>query len=142
MPSTINYQTALIYTMVVAAVADRKLLDSELINISELVHILPIFKNFDKTTLIRVTGDCAAMLDQEDGLDAVVGLIKEALPKKLHETAYALACDIVAVDGVAAQEELRWLEILRDQLEISHLHAVAIEHSSRARYARISPEKH
>lgn len=137
MKSTISYQTALIYAMIVAAVADRKLKDTELFNISELTRILPIFKGYDQQQLSRAAGDCTSLLDQEDGLDAVIGLIKEALPKELHETAYALACDIIAVDGIAKQEELRWLEILRDQLGISDLHAVAIERGSRARYIRI-----
>ena len=35
---------------------------------------------------------------KEDGLDAVFGLIKEAL-QNYNETAYALACDIAATDG-------------------------------------------
>ncbi len=116
MSSTISYQTALIYAMVVAALADRKLLPSELVSLKELVHILPIFKGYNVTKLSRIAGDCAAILEQEDGLDAVIGLIKEALPIKLRDTAYALACDIVAVDGTAAQEELEWLAILRDRL--------------------------
>jgi len=141
MSSTISYQTALIYAMAVAALADRKLMDSELINISEIVHILPIFKDFDRKNLARTVGDCAEILDQEDGLAAVVGLIKEALPEKLHETAYALACDIVSVDGIAEQEELVWLKILRAELNISRLHAAAIERGSRARYMRPPKEE-
>ena len=136
--STISYQTALIYAIVVAAVADGKLMDSELANINEMVRILPVFKGFDVEKLPHTAGDCTAMLDQEDGLDAVMGLIKEALPEKLYETAYALACDIVAVDGVAEQEELRWLEMLRNHLQISNLHAAAIERGTRARYARLN----
>lgn len=136
MSSTISCQTALIYAMVVAALADRKLMDSELLNLKELVHILPIFKDFDKEKLTRIAGDCTAILEQEDGLDAIIGLVKEALPQKLHDTAYALACDIIAVDGDATQEELRWLEMLRNQLEISSLHAAAIELGSRVRYVR------
>lgn len=137
MESIISYQTALIYAMVIAAMADQKVMDTELLNIREIVRTLPVFNDYDVKKLTRVAGDCAALLDQEDGLDAVIGLIKEALPEKLRETAYALACDIVAVDGKAEQEELRWLELLRHQLNISRLHAAAIERSSRARYARM-----
>lgn len=132
----INYQTALIYSMVIAAVADEELLDSELVNITEIVRTLPIFKGYDLKKLTIAAGDCASMLDQEDGLDAVIGLIKDALPEKLRETAYALACDIVAVDGTAEQEELRWLELMRHELNISRLNAAAIERGSRAHYAR------
>lgn len=136
MESTINYQTALIYVMTIAALADGKLKDSELLSISELVKTLPVFHNYNYDKLQRAVGDCSALLDQNDGLDAVLGLIKEALPEKLVETAYAIACDVVAVDGSAAQEELRWLELLRHKLNISRLHAAAIERGSKARYAR------
>jgi tellurite resistance protein len=136
MESTISYQTALVYIMVVAAVADGKLKDSELFNIEELIKILPIFHGYHHDKLLRAAGDCSALLDQEDGLDAVIGLVKEALPENLRETAYALACDIVAADGSAMQEELRWLELVRDQLGILRLHAAAIERGARARYMR------
>jgi tellurite resistance protein len=136
MSSIISYQNGLIYAMVIAAVADGELKDNELLMISEIVKTLPVFQGFDMARLSRVTGDCAAMLDQEDGIDAALGLIKEALPSKLHETAYALACDVVAVDGNAAQEELRWLDMLAEGLHISQLHVIAIKHAARARYMR------
>ena len=61
-------------------------------------------------------------------------MIKSALPAKLRETAYAIACDLVASDGEASQEELRVLELLRDRLNIEQLIAAAIERSARARF--------
>jgi tellurite resistance protein len=136
MSSVINHQTALVYVMVIAALADGKLKDSELFNITELVKTLPIFHGCNHDKLLRAIGDCSALLDQTEGLEAVIGLIKEALPESLCETAYAVACDVVAADGSAAQEELRWLELLRHRLNISRLHAAAIERGSKARYAR------
>jgi len=122
--------------MVIAAVADAELRNNELLAINEIVKTLPIFHGFDYERLTRVTGDCAAMLDEEDGIDAALGLIKEALPARLHETAYALACEIVAVDGNAAQEELRWLELLAKELHVNKLSAAAIQHTVRTRYIR------
>lgn len=136
MTSTISYQTALIYTMVVAAVADGELKDSELVTINETVKSLPIFHGYNYEKLTRVTGDCAAMLDQEEGIDAVLGLIKEALPAKLTETAFALACCVIAADGNASQEELQWLELLAKELHVSQLSVAAIEHAVRAFYIR------
>lgn len=134
--STINYQTALVYVMVIAAFADSKLKDSELNNIVEIINTLPIFRGYCIETIKRAIGDCRFMLDQEDGLDAVLGLVKEALPENLRETAYTLACDVIAADGSAEQEELRWLALLANQLSISKLHAAALERGSRARYMR------
>jgi hypothetical protein len=63
--------------------------------------------------------------------------IREGLPAKLHETAYAIACDLVASDGEATQEELRVLELIRDRLHIERLVAVAIERASRARFQTV-----
>lgn len=134
--STISSQTALVYVMVIAALADGELKDSELHDIAETVKTLPVFHGFDGNKLKLVVGDCVSMLDQEDGIDAVLGLVKEALPEKFKDTAYALACDIVAVDGSLATEELEWLKLLRDGLHVSELHAAAIECAAHARYMR------
>lgn len=56
-----------------------------------------------------------------------------ALPPELRETGYAVACEVVAVDGFASQEELRLLELLRNKLDLSRLHTAAIELGVRAR---------
>jgi hypothetical protein len=39
------------------------------------------------------------LFEDEDGLDALFGLVREALPERLYETAYAIACDVAAADG-------------------------------------------
>ena len=55
----------------------------------------------------------------------------------LRDTAYAFACEIVAADGHASQEELQFLEVLSYDLEIDPLAAAAIQRGARARHARI-----
>ena len=47
-----------------------------------------------------------------------------------------VACDVVAVNGIATQEELRFLEMLRHELAVDRLTAAAVERGSAARYAR------
>ena len=42
---------------------------------------------------------------------------RRRLPANLRETAYAIACDLVAADGEATQEELRVLELMRHRLK-------------------------
>jgi len=54
--------------------------------------------------------------------------------RQLHETAYALACDVAAADTHLGQQELRLLEEIRYELELDRLHAAAIERGARARY--------
>ena len=71
------------------------------------------------------------------GLDACLNLIREWLPEELTTTAYVLACDVVAADGKAQQEELRLLELIRHRLDVDRLTAAAIERSARARFATI-----
>jgi tellurite resistance protein len=78
--------------------------------------------------------DCADLIAKDDGLEVILAEIKEGLPGKLRETAYALACDVVAADGEATQEELRLLEIIRHRLGVDRLIAAAIERGARARF--------
>jgi len=136
--STITPQNALIYAMVIAAVADGKLKDSEIAAVDVAVRHLPIFRGYGIDAMQTAIGDCVALLDQDDGIDAVLGLVKEALPADWAETAYAFACDIIAVDGHGRQEELRWLEMLRHELGVERLHAAAIERGAGVRYKRLN----
>ncbi len=134
METTISHHTALIYTMVLLSAADSDMTDNELFTIGELVRTLPVFKNFDPEKLPKTAEDCADILAQDAGLEAVMGLIVEALPEKLRETAYALACDVAAADGSVRQEELRLLEYIRRYLGVGRLPAAAIERGARARH--------
>ena len=133
----IDHQTALIYVMVLASASDSDMTDAELRTIGEIVNFLPVFRGFDAGDLSAVAADCAKFLDDEDGLDRALNIVRAALPRKLCETAYALACDVVAVDGTAHQEELRMLEMIRHRLDVDRLNAAAIERGARARFARI-----
>ena len=76
----------------------------------------------------------AELLNDVDGLDAALEFVRDSLPKKLRETAYAISCDVVAADGVASQEELRLLEMIRHELDIDRLIAAGIERGARARH--------
>ena len=133
----INHHSALIYTMVLASAADREMTDNEIRRIGEIVTRLPVFADFDERRLAGTASECAGLLNSEDGLDNVLEIIREALPQKLRETAYAIACDIVAADAKASQEELRLLEMLAQSLEVDRLAAAAIERGARARHTKL-----
>ena len=128
---------ALIYTMVLCSAADREMSDTELLAIGEIVRHTPMFRAFDIESLPKTATACADRLAAEDGLESVMADIKQALPARLCESAYALACDVVAADGQASQEELRMLEMIRHRLDVSRLSAAAIEHGARARHSEI-----
>jgi tellurite resistance protein len=130
----LDAHTALIYTMVIVSAADRDMTDAELAIIGETVGHLPVFRGFDRGALTQILDDCAGLLNRENGIEEAFGQIKAALPAKLRETAYALACDVVAADGEATQEELIVLETIRHRLSIDRLIAAAIERGTRARF--------
>ena len=132
----ITTHSALIYAMVLSAAADGSVDDEELETISEIINVLPIFQDFEIGNFGQIAGSAIDLLSEADGLDAAVDQIKRTLPDTLGPTAYALACDVVAADGTATQEELRFLEILRHELNVDRLTAAAIERGSAARYAR------
>jgi tellurite resistance protein len=130
----LDHHSALIYTMVLASAADTAMTDAELRTIGDIVTHLPIFADYDNKHLTKTLATCADLLQSESGLDQALKDIKAALPPRLRETAYAIACDVVASDGEASQEELRFLEMLRDRLPIDRLVAGAIERAARARF--------
>lgn len=127
----------LIYTMVLVSAAERELPESELQMIGDIVGHLPVFRDFDRRSLAGLLNDCTDLLSGNGGLEKTLSAIKAALPTKLRETAYVIACDLVASDGEATQEELRILELIRDRLNIERLIAAAIERGARARFQTV-----
>lgn len=133
----VDPQSALIYTMVMVSASDSHMTDSELQTIGDIVKQLPVFSGFDSSKLTSTARDCAKSLAEDDGLDKTLELIAGSLPKHLHETAYALSCDVAAADGEASQEELRLLQLLRHRLKVGRLESAAIERGARARHAKL-----
>ena len=134
--ASIDHHTALIYVMVLVSAADSNMTNAELRSIGEEVQYLPIFRDFDRERLPKVASSCVDVLNGDNGLDEIFSLIEAALPQRLRETAYALACDVVAADGTATQDELRLLEMLRYRLDVERLVAAAIERGAQARHRR------
>jgi tellurite resistance protein len=130
----LDHHRALIYTMVIVSAADSDMPDAELRIIGDIVGDLPIFRDFDRDDLPKILNDCIELINRDNGLEETLKVIKAGLPAKLRETAYAIACDLVAVDGEATQEELRILELIRHRLNIDRLVAAAIERGARARF--------
>ena len=120
--------------MIAVSASDEDMRTAELAKIEAAVQLLPIFSSYDADRITHVTQVVFDLLEQEDGLDALFGLIRENLPDRLFETAYALACDVAAADGTLGETELRLLEEIRYELALDRLHAAAIERGARARH--------
>ena len=128
---------ALIHLMIVAASSDSAMTEKELTRIQALIGRLPVFEGFDKSRLTVVANACADKLNGPGGLDQVLDDAIAALPVKLQDTAYAVAVEIASVDLYLEQEELRFLEMLRDRLDLDRLTTAAIETAARARHRRM-----
>jgi len=133
MTEPLGHHEALIYTMVTMSAVDRTMTDAELARIGEIVSNLPIFAEYDGERLVQTSETCGEILGQGNGLQQVLQLIRSALPKKLRETAYAVALEVAAADLDVRPEETRFLEMLSDSLELDKLTTAAIERGIRAR---------
>ncbi len=138
MPASWSPQDALVAVMIAESASDEDISNSELMSITRIVDHMPIFAEYDSERIKTVSQTVFDLFEEEDGIDALFGLIKDALPEELNETAYAMACDVAAADGRLRQQELRFMEEIRYQLNIDRLHGAAIERGARARHKRIS----
>lgn len=132
--TAISHHAALVYVMVVVSASDGNMSERELQTIGAIVRMLPVFRGFDQHRLLTVSQECAAILQERDGLDAVLGLVKDAVPEHLRETAYWLALEVALSDPHVMFEEVRILERLRRTLEIDRLTAAALDRAAEARY--------
>ena len=135
----LNAPEALVLTMVLVSVADGSMTDREIGIMSGQVQTLQVFQNFTSGRLADVTNAAVTLLNEEDGLAHAGRLIRAALPSKLRETAYALACEVVAGGRGARSQSLDMLDFVREELRLDPLISAAIERGVRARHQRVDP---
>ena len=137
MEKPISHHEALVFAMVTMSAVDRTMSDAELRRIGELVDRLPVCNDFDAERLVGLAETCGEILQEDDGLDSVLSLIADCLPKHLYETAYARAVEVAAADLRIQKEELRLLAMMRDALDLEKLVVSAIERGAQARHRRL-----
>ena len=133
----LNPQEALVCTMVLVAATDGGITDREIGVMAGLVQTLPAFNGFSTEQLDAAMEATINLLREDEGLAHAGRLIRDALPARLRETAYALACEVIAGDGFAAQPTLQMLEFVLAELHLDPLVASAIERGTRARYRKV-----
>ena len=139
MPDTLaslSPQDALVAVMIAVSASDQQMKTPELMAIQRMVNHMPVFAAYDADRIRLIAQTVFDLFEEEDGLAALFGLIRDALPERLHETAYALACDVATADSTLKEVELRMLEEVREELQIDRLHAAAIEWGARVRHLR------
>lgn len=133
-PHPLSPQDCLVALMIAVSASDEDIRTAELMKIQTAVNNLPVFAAYDIDRMNSMAQLIFDLFEQEDGLDALFGLVRDNLPERLFETAYALSCDVAAADGTLQESELRILEEIRYELNIDRLHAAAIERGARARH--------
>jgi tellurite resistance protein len=133
---SLSPQDALVAVMIAVSASDEQIRTPELVAIQRIVNHMPVFAGYDTDRIRVIAQTVFDLFEEEDGLAALFGLIRDALPERLHETAYALACDVATADGTLREVELRMLEEVREELQIDRLHAAAIEWGARIRHLR------
>ena len=99
MTAVLSPQDALIAVMIATSKVDAKQSDAELLTIEAEINSLPAFADYDHSRIPGLNSLIAELFEEVDGIDALIGLVQQALPERFNETAYALACDIAAADG-------------------------------------------
>ena len=135
--SELDPQEALVCTMVLVAAAETGgITDQEIGVMATLVQILPILAGFSSDRLQHAANAAIRLLREEEGLAIAGRLIRESLPARLRETAYTLACEVVAASDTNSQAILEMLAFLGNELRLDRLVVAAIERGTRARYQR------
>lgn len=135
-PPSMSPPDALIAVMIAVSASDEQMRPAELVAIQRIVNHLPVFAGYDRDRISVIAQTVFDLFEEEDGIAALFGLIRDALPERLYETAYALGCDVASADGQLKEVELRMLEEVREELQIDRLHAAAIEWGARVRHLR------
>ena len=103
--------------------------------IIKIVEHLPIFKDYDVSRVKTIAETVYDIFEEEDGLDALFGLIKVSLPEHLRDS--LCISQMAAADGRLKEIELQLLREIRYELNIDRLHGAAIERGARARHLTI-----
>jgi tellurite resistance protein len=135
----IDAPEALVLTMVLVSAADGGITDREIGIMSGLVQTLPVFQDFTREQLADATERAAELLQDDDGLARAARLMRAALSPKLRETAYVLACEVVAGGEGSRRQSIDMLDFVRGELGLEQLVCAAIERGVRARYQRVDP---
>ncbi|TYC52900.1 Tellurite resistance protein TerB [Rhodobacterales bacterium] len=123
--------------MVVVSASDASMTDNELATIGDMIKMLPVFDGYDDNRIIPAAQRCGDILQEDNGLQLVLELVRDVLPPKLYDTAYALAVEVAAADLHVEKEELRILQLLRDRFGLDKLTVAAIERGAIARHRTV-----
>ena len=82
--ASLTPQDALVAIMIAISASDENIRTAELVKIQATVNHLPIFSDYDLSSLNTTSQMVFDLLEEEDGLDALFGLISYDRKQKLN----------------------------------------------------------
>ncbi|MDJ0702729.1 MAG: tellurite resistance TerB family protein [Leptolyngbyaceae cyanobacterium MO_188.B28] len=101
----------------VAIASDGYLSDQEGKEMTMLLSRMQLFRSYSNDVMQRLMDKLMSLLKQQ-GPNSLITLAKTSLPHELRQTAFALATDLVLVDGAVTSQEQAFLDDLYRILEI------------------------
>lgn len=108
-----------------AAASDGHIADEEAEGLWTTLSRMRMFESWTGQKFSQMMDRLVRILKRRD-VDGLLDRCAASLPEKLHETAFANACDIVLADGVVEPEEEEFLEKLQRKLDVSGDEALSI----------------
>lgn len=108
-----------------AAAADGHIADEEAEGLWTTLSRMRMFDSWTGQKFNHMMSRLVKVLKRHD-VEGLLNRCAANLPQKLHETAFANACDIVLADGVVEAEEEEFLENLQRKLDVSGDEALTI----------------
>ena len=78
-PPSLTPQDCLVALMITVSVSDATIRTEELLAIEQVVNQLPVFAGYDPDRIKTVSQTVFDLMEEEDGLDALFGLVAAAL---------------------------------------------------------------
>lgn len=108
-----------------ATATDGYLTKDEADCISSTLSRMKLFRNYSSELMNKLFDKILSIL-RRDGMNTLFDIAKESLSQDLREAAFAVAADMVLIDGMVAEEEKNFLNDLYHALGVSSEIAVQI----------------
>jgi hypothetical protein len=116
-PARLTVDEAMVVVLFGAVLADGLVGIQEATRIDDIVAASPLRWRREAAET-KVMGARAAALFAQEGTEKVLALCATTIPRELHATAFALAADLMLVDGQVGQWEHTYIDSLQNAFAI------------------------
>jgi tellurite resistance protein len=108
-----------------AIASDGHISSEEAQGLCTILSRMKLYDNWTEEKFNNMLNRLLGMIKRQ-GVESVLRACAQVLPERLHETAFANACDLILADGVVEEEEKEYLNQLQQILGISGDQAITI----------------